>query len=287
MSTFLRLVTTLLIATPLSAQVRLFMAPEGMEATVAITGPTTMYMEAGSTTRVIVWLEDLGSGQTLNFYNVLVKWHCVGLGSGTVQYLDDGNLSGGSVLVDEKRVDWVFADNETASTLYNESPDQGFGVSASRDHLSEADVVAGRNYIKEFDVTASADASGECLLEFVVHPPVGVGTIFGQADGLMPYLLDEFQDLRVVITHCGHGILEPNEPCDDGNLSSGDGCGDDCRIEPGWNCDGAPSRCHAAVPAVPVVSGWGMVVLTICLIGAIWMRIVGRATSRNVTKDSC
>ena len=33
------------------------------------------------------------------------------------------------------------------------------------------------------------------------------------------------------------------EPCDDGNQSSGDGCSNACRVEPGWSCAGSPSVC--------------------------------------------
>lgn len=36
---------------------------------------------------------------------------------------------------------------------------------------------------------------------------------------------------------CGNGIVEGIEECDDGNDSSGDGCGG-CFVESGWSCDG-------------------------------------------------
>ena len=42
---------------------------------------------------------------------------------------------------------------------------------------------------------------------------------------------------------CGDGILQPGEPCDDGNQTSGDGCSSTCRVEPGWSCTGSPSVC--------------------------------------------
>ena len=45
---------------------------------------------------------------------------------------------------------------------------------------------------------------------------------------------------------CGNGVNEGTEKCDDGNAMAGDGCGATCRIEPGWNCDGAdPTHCTA------------------------------------------
>ena len=44
---------------------------------------------------------------------------------------------------------------------------------------------------------------------------------------------------------CGDGIVDPNEGCDDKNTMAGDGCSDHCRIEQGFKCDGAPSKCTA------------------------------------------
>ena len=34
-----------------------------------------------------------------------------------------------------------------------------------------------------------------------------------------------------------------DEICDDGNATSGDGCREDCRLEPGFTCVGEPSEC--------------------------------------------
>jgi cysteine-rich repeat protein len=42
---------------------------------------------------------------------------------------------------------------------------------------------------------------------------------------------------------CGNGRIFGDETCDDGNSSGGDGCSFICRIEPGWECSGEPSRC--------------------------------------------
>ena len=42
---------------------------------------------------------------------------------------------------------------------------------------------------------------------------------------------------------CGDGIVQPGEPCDDGNQSAGDGCSSTCTVEPGWSCAGSPSVC--------------------------------------------
>jgi len=42
---------------------------------------------------------------------------------------------------------------------------------------------------------------------------------------------------------CGDGVVTLGEPCDDGDLSPGDGCNASCRIEFGFNCTGSPSVC--------------------------------------------
>lgn len=38
---------------------------------------------------------------------------------------------------------------------------------------------------------------------------------------------------------CGNGLPDPGEACDDGNLVGNDGCSNECRIEPGFQCTGA------------------------------------------------
>jgi len=42
---------------------------------------------------------------------------------------------------------------------------------------------------------------------------------------------------------CGNGVLDPFEPCDDGNTDSGDGCDSGCGVEPCYSCSGEPSTC--------------------------------------------
>ncbi len=48
---------------------------------------------------------------------------------------------------------------------------------------------------------------------------------------------------------CGNGVVDPDEVCDEGDLASGDGCGNQCRsdescgngiVDPGEQCDGDP-----------------------------------------------
>ena len=43
--------------------------------------------------------------------------------------------------------------------------------------------------------------------------------------------------------NCGNGWVDSGEDCDDSNLTSGDGCGDQCSLETGYVCTGQPSAC--------------------------------------------
>ena len=42
---------------------------------------------------------------------------------------------------------------------------------------------------------------------------------------------------------CSDRRLESGEQCDDGNITSGDGCSNDCSVEPGWRCPWIGQRC--------------------------------------------
>ena len=50
---------------------------------------------------------------------------------------------------------------------------------------------------------------------------------------------------------CGDGWVDSAEGCDDGNNAPGDGCGTDCLVEDGWDCNGSPSICTAEIPDAP------------------------------------
>lgn len=55
---------------------------------------------------------------------------------------------------------------------------------------------------------------------------------------------------------CGNGILEGLEECDDGDLTDGDGCSAECKIESGWECSKtSPSKCWVAGERPPPVPG--------------------------------
>jgi cysteine-rich repeat protein len=46
------------------------------------------------------------------------------------------------------------------------------------------------------------------------------------------------------IVICGNGKVEVSEGCDDGNVSSGDGCSEICSVEPGFVCPVPGKRCQ-------------------------------------------
>jgi len=50
------------------------------------------------------------------------------------------------------------------------------------------------------------------------------------------------QDLQGTVV-CGDGLNHaPGEQCDDGNLDAGDGCDQECKVEPGWHCSNVHKR---------------------------------------------
>ena len=54
---------------------------------------------------------------------------------------------------------------------------------------------------------------------------------------------------------CGDGVIDPDEECDDGNDSGGDGCSTACRVEPCARCTGAPSICVREPDGMPCDDG--------------------------------
>lgn len=46
---------------------------------------------------------------------------------------------------------------------------------------------------------------------------------------------------------CGDGVLDPGEACDDGNVTSGDGCSFDCKIEADYACPTPGALCVSTV----------------------------------------
>jgi hypothetical protein len=235
-----------------SAQVRLFIAPDGEEGNVAETGNTTASMTAGTTLDLSVWIDDSASADMLNFYQIIMRQNAVGMGGaeGTVNYLDDGMPNGDSAFVDADRADFIFAGEATGVPFYNENAAQdGFGFIANLLDLNGGVLVTDTNYVGEFTLTASADACGMHELAFVPAGgfPAG-GTSMGGPGGLSPYPLDgadlEIQNLTIDLGPCGGGCTEP---CDDGDACTvNDGCDGDTCVGTPVDCSGDGDACNAA-----------------------------------------
>lgn len=45
------------------------------------------------------------------------------------------------------------------------------------------------------------------------------------------------------IEGCGNGVVDATETCDDGGTANGDGCTNNCLVEPNYICKGTPSKC--------------------------------------------
>lgn len=55
--------------------------------------------------------------------------------------------------------------------------------------------------------------------------------------------IDAFALIGRPAPFCGNGFIDPEETCDDGNTTDGDGCSSTCRVENGFSCTGRPSVC--------------------------------------------
>ncbi|MEM7164276.1 MAG: hypothetical protein AAF581_02360 [Planctomycetota bacterium] len=188
------------------AQTRLFMAPNGQQATAPTTGNTTITVLPGQRFRVNVWLEDLASGPLLNAYQIMVKANAIpqGTTSGAISYHDNGiGGTGGSVLVDTARTDWVFRNEPVVlPVVYNESLHIGlFGAVYFTIHGTGMDpaLLGGIHYLCEFEFDVSADASGTFEIQLnttaVGTPPLNA--LF-QPDGT-EFLTNEVQFLTVQV----------------------------------------------------------------------------------------
>ena len=77
---------------------------------------------------------------------------------------------------------------------------------------------------------------------FSYHSPIDQ-TVFVVLDcWSLPYW-DDLTRLVFSISQRGDGDVAPGELCDDGNLSSGDGCDAEAQVEVGYYCNGSPSVC--------------------------------------------
>ena len=98
---------------------------------------------------------------------------------------------------------------------------------------------------------------------------------------------------------CGNGIVQSGEECDDGDSINDDECTNACTLpvcgdgiaQPGnaEECDGTASSacesgsclldCTCEPPAIPTVSAWGLVVLTLLLLAEAKIYFARRPTA--------
>ncbi|MDX9719303.1 MAG: DUF4215 domain-containing protein [Myxococcota bacterium] len=94
----------------------------------------------------------------------------------------------------------------------------------------QGEIAAGATAVVSFQVLSNS--SETTLFTRVTADPDGSGP----APGIQASASTE-------LGTCGDGKLAGNEQCDDGNLSSGDGCSESCQLEDGYACHGTPSEC--------------------------------------------
>ena len=96
-------------------------------------------------------------------------------------------------------------------------------------------IVAGTEVCDDGNLSSGDTCSPRCLLEL------------GQrcmASGVCDSgFCNPVSNTCAVATGCGNGSVEAGERCDDGNRTSGDGCGAACTLEAGYSCSGNPSVC--------------------------------------------
>jgi hypothetical protein len=189
-------------------EIRLFIAPEESAAPPVDAAVTAVVLEPGETQRFVVWYEDNLSEVGLVAYQVILRWDLAGQpgAEGTVSYVDDGELGGQSVFIDTDRADYAFSSG-SSPVFYAEGPPNGFGVFASHVDIFQGTEISGLAYLLEFELSASVDASGTHVLDFV--PLGGIpagGTSFATTCKFCPSPFDAVLPLHVV-------VCEPGSDC--------------------------------------------------------------------------
>jgi cysteine-rich repeat protein len=84
-----------------------------------------------------------------------------------------------------------------------------------------------------------------------------------------PYLaIEALKDVGWAVAHCGNGVVEGAEGCDDGNTTGGDGCSSTCRVESCHVCSGEPSVCTVVGDGTPCDDGNACTQTDTCVGGA-------------------
>jgi hypothetical protein len=236
----------------LGGTIRTFMVEMGTDPSAApITGPTSVQMAAGTIVEIAAYFENSGvESSGLNSYQIILPWFANGGDSGTVSYvdIDPGMLGGNSLEIDRTNPDWVFTNAQLSQSLpvsYNETPATIFGVLFAIIPGKLVDILepgcnlpncGGPNYLLQFSIVASPDASGVFHLPFNTSPaPPPLSAYFtwcGAGIGPVTY-----QGLDITVVPCS-----THTQCADTNM---DGLrNDSCTW---WQCD-AGACAGTAVP---------------------------------------
>jgi hypothetical protein len=225
--------------------VRVFLAPDGLQHAAAPMGPTTYLTPAGTTVRLMAWMEDVTpAGGHLNAYQLILPWRAQPStkATGCVEYVDnqEGINHGDSLVVDRARPDWVFADTIPLQAAFNETPESIYGVfyhTVPGTYVNPAEL-GGIRYLFEFDLQVSADAAGVFELVFRLAPESGplsaLMTTFGGE-----YVVDEFQRLRIVVGPTQPLSSEPPHQAIDPRHADGASAGGGATFDMIYNGDAA------------------------------------------------
>jgi len=134
-------------------------------------------------------------------------------------------------------VDYTDANGNPAS-LIQDWVQSGFDITVT-DPSSGSTTFTGK--IDDHNQFNLASTAQSCISGFCCSVQTLVGGATGGGQGWAATLTDQFVYFRLMCFpshesqavggHCGNGIIEDGETCEDGNTIPGDGCSADCRVE--------------------------------------------------------
>jgi cysteine-rich repeat protein len=204
--------------------------------------PFTVALAASATDPTI--LEGTGSGDTTSSTNQVAEGPCDGFDSGA-----------------GKDHVWKFTLTDTRDVMILMDEELSTFDTVIRVMSVPCDV---GTEISEFaGADGCADQAGAA--EFMGWVSMGPGTYYVVIDGWTADDVGMYTfHIAALPPGCGNGVADPLEFCDDGNLTSGEGCTDKCEVEPDYTCTDAsgdpavvePSVCtldttSSAVPPAP------------------------------------
>ncbi len=232
-------VTGLAVVTSATANIRVFMSADGEQTDQPVTGATFLHMEPDSTAKIIVWMEDTTpEGDNLNSYQMVLRDFADPRegATGSVTYINRfiGQSGGNSIAVDFNRPDWVFTNIPIlVPAFFNETPLANiFGVIYALPlglTVNPAEL-RGIQYLCEFELFASAGASGTFDLRFNVAPePPPLSALFNSFGG--EYIVNtKYQPLTVTVGNPAPIFSQPP----DGAVDARQSFNPDDGIAQGW-----------------------------------------------------